>query len=71
VTRQSVGWSGRPPLSLCRPDSQRSNKGPYMSFSTLFFIIACIGIYKLGVYNAKHPGAMMEHGHAVWKWLRT
>ena len=38
-----------------------------MSFSTLFFLGACLGTYKLGSLNQRHPGRMWEWGKWAWK----
>jgi hypothetical protein len=41
-----------------------------MSFSTLFFVVACTAMYKLGSFNAHHPGRMRAWlgQAAVWTW---
>jgi hypothetical protein len=33
-----------------------------MSFSDLFFVAACVGMYKLGAFNAHHPGRLRSQG---------
>lgn len=44
-----------------------------MSFSTVLIIVACMAAYKLGSYNAKHPGAAFRLCHegtqTLWKWM--
>jgi hypothetical protein len=44
-----------------------------MSFSTLFFVAALAGAYKLGRFNANRPGeawrALRETGLKTWKWM--
>lgn len=41
-----------------------------MSISSLLFIGACYGMYRLGAFNARHPGRMLEWTRQVWKWLQ-
>ncbi len=44
-----------------------------MSFSTLIFLVGCIGSYKLGALNQRHPGeAWASCRNAVlwlWSWM--
>ena len=40
-----------------------------MSISSMFFIVACMGMYKLGAFNARHPGQMLECGKWLWRWM--
>lgn len=38
-----------------------------MSISSVLFIVACIGMYKLGAYNQHHPGELLVHAKLAWK----
>ena len=40
-----------------------------MSLSMLIYIVSCIGFYKLGAFNQKHPGELWRSGQFFWKWL--
>jgi hypothetical protein len=44
-----------------------------MSFSSLFFLATCFGMYKLGAFNARHPGVLRaglwRGSKQLWKWL--
>jgi hypothetical protein len=44
-----------------------------MSFSILFFVVACMGMYKLGNFNARHPGEFWHNVRwavqRLWKWM--
>ncbi len=37
-----------------------------MSFSTLFFLAACTAMYRLGIFNERHPGRTR-----AWLWKVT
>ncbi len=41
-----------------------------MSFSTLFLVAACIGSYKLGALNQRHPGQAWGscRSAVIWLW---
>ena len=44
-----------------------------MSISSVFFILCCVGIYRLGAFNARHPGrawcCCCDSTLRFWKWL--
>ena len=40
-----------------------------MSFGMLLYILSCIGFYKLGAFNQKHPGELWRSAQLFWKWL--
>jgi hypothetical protein len=41
-----------------------------MSLSSLFFLGSCLGMYKLGAFNARNPGRMWEWSCRLWKWMQ-
>ena len=44
-----------------------------MALSTAFFLLCCLGFYKLGAFNSQHPGQLWQNmrffGHGLWKWM--
>jgi hypothetical protein len=44
-----------------------------MSISTIFFLATCFAIYKLGAFNAEHPGRAWANVNRwavqLWTWL--
>jgi hypothetical protein len=42
-----------------------------MPLSTLFVIVACIAFYRLGRFDATHPGQLKTWCMVAWNWLRT
>jgi hypothetical protein len=44
-----------------------------MSLSTVLYIALCAGLYKLGVFNAMHPGhtaaLLKDYCRRGWQWL--
>ena len=44
-----------------------------MSMSSVLIIVACIAAYKLGSYNATHPGTALRCCHEttqrLWNWM--
>jgi len=42
-----------------------------MSISSLLFIGSCLGCYKLGSFNARHPGRLWQslRGLVAWLWM--
>lgn len=41
-----------------------------MSFSMLFFVAACTGMYQLGAFNTRNPGRWWEWTRFAWmKWM--
>jgi hypothetical protein len=42
-----------------------------MSISSVLLIVTFIGAYKLGYFNATHPGQIWVSCKTLWKWMRT
>ena len=42
-----------------------------MPFSMLLVIVACICFYRLGRFDATHPGQLWTRCMLAWNWLRT
>jgi hypothetical protein len=40
-----------------------------MSFSMVFYFVSVIGAYKLGAYNCRHPGAVVQWSRNLWSWM--
>ena len=42
-----------------------------MSISSVLFVVSFISAYKLGHFNAMHPGQIWVWSKMLWTWMRT
>jgi hypothetical protein len=40
-----------------------------MSVSNVVFIVSCLVMYRLGHFNARHPGQLLTWTRLLWKWM--
>lgn len=40
-----------------------------MSIESIFALLVCFGMYRLGAYNEKHPGEAWRATQLAWTWM--